>query len=373
MEVIVLGIRRRHLFLILFGLSWGLIVFEIGARLVLPPLPDRFFCYHPVMRWFHVPNREGNLATFEFNNHVLINSKGLFDREYEYEKPTGTFRILLLGDSFAEGIHVPLERTHQELLEARLDAAGGLARCEVVNGGVSSYGTDQELLFYETEGRRYDPDLVLLLFNRNDPQNNLEHKLFELNEGKLHPIPPGPLAAAQPYVDGARGILYDYSHAYRYALLVFLKLTADEDLLRPQPLYVKNLDSQMEEGWELSEAILMRLANEVAADGRKFAIVYATERLQVRDEEWQTEMAKSGVTAEGWDRNAPNKRLKPIAASLGVPYLDPTPAFRAEYEKSNEPLHFQYDIHWNEKGHALMAELLYRFLVDEHLLDNGPR
>jgi len=38
-----------------------------------------------------------------------------------------------------------------------------------VNAGHAGFGTDNELLFYEDEGRRYDPDLVVQVFNFGTP------------------------------------------------------------------------------------------------------------------------------------------------------------------------------------------------------------
>ncbi len=41
-----------------------------------------------------------------------------------------------------------------------------------VNASVSGYGTDQQLLWFEREGRKFDPDHVLLLFHPNDFLDN---------------------------------------------------------------------------------------------------------------------------------------------------------------------------------------------------------
>jgi|GEM_PF-6771800 len=45
--------------------------------------------------------------------------------------------------------------------------------CEVINSGCSGWGTDRECLFYEYEGKKYNPDLVPLFFCLgNDIRNN---------------------------------------------------------------------------------------------------------------------------------------------------------------------------------------------------------
>ena len=98
----------------------------------------------------------------EYTVEVAINSHGLRDPERGYETPAGTARILALGDSFVEGYSVSLPETATQVLESALGRAGCPA--EVINGGTAGYSTDQELLFYETEGHRYKPRVVVLFF-----------------------------------------------------------------------------------------------------------------------------------------------------------------------------------------------------------------
>jgi hypothetical protein len=45
-------------------------------------------------------------------DHKNINSHGLRDREFPLTKPTRTFRILALGDSFTYGYAIKLEETY---------------------------------------------------------------------------------------------------------------------------------------------------------------------------------------------------------------------------------------------------------------------
>jgi hypothetical protein len=84
-----------------------------------------------------------------------INSKGLRDNETTYDKPEGVFRIVVIGDSNAFGVGVPIEKHFTQLLE------GYFRDLEVINLGVGGFGIDQELLFLRTEGFRYRPDLVI--------------------------------------------------------------------------------------------------------------------------------------------------------------------------------------------------------------------
>src|SRR5262249_2400221 len=91
-----------------------------------------------------------------------------------YGKLEGTFRILVLGDSFVEAMHVPLAATFGHVLQELLASDGRAGRrIEIITAGVSGYGTASEVLYFEREGKRYEPDLVLLAFYPgNDVKNN---------------------------------------------------------------------------------------------------------------------------------------------------------------------------------------------------------
>jgi hypothetical protein len=125
------------------------------------------YLFDAVLGWRNIPDYRATT----FGKPMTINSRGLRDREYPYEKPPGTKRILVLGDSFTWGFGVGDSAIFTEDLERRLTA--NRESWEVLNAGVSGWGTDQEYLFLKNEGLRYSPDIVLLAFYlRNDPINN---------------------------------------------------------------------------------------------------------------------------------------------------------------------------------------------------------
>ena len=95
---------------------------------------------------------------------VHINSQGWRDREHPLAKPAGTYRIAILGDSYAEAMQVDIERTFWWLLPQKLAACGFAAprEIETLNFGVSGYGTGHELLTLRERVWAYDPDMVLL-------------------------------------------------------------------------------------------------------------------------------------------------------------------------------------------------------------------
>jgi len=90
------------------------------------------------------------------------------DHEIPVERSAGEFRVLFLGDSctFGAGVHVRdcyVEQT-ERLLKGRLDGTP----VECINAGVPGYTLYQGWRYWESEGHRYKPDLVVLCFGFND-------------------------------------------------------------------------------------------------------------------------------------------------------------------------------------------------------------
>lgn len=163
--------RKLKVLSVIIGIIFALCIVEVSMRLFIYPPPE---IYEPnlYLGWFHKPNSHKCYNTEEFSVCVKINSKGLRDYEYEYEKRNNIPRILILGDSFAEGMQVELDKTFAKILEKELNEHSNQT-FEVINAGVGGYGTGNELFFYHYEGKKYSPDIVILqFFIGNDISDN---------------------------------------------------------------------------------------------------------------------------------------------------------------------------------------------------------
>jgi len=129
------------------------------------------YLYDETLGWRNIPN----WSATTYDRTLTINSRGLRDREYPLAKPEGVFRILVLGDSFTWGYGVSDEEVFTERLEKALATAG--RSVEVLNAGVSGWGTDQELLYLEREGLQSSPDLVVLAFFLYNDPDNIRHSV----------------------------------------------------------------------------------------------------------------------------------------------------------------------------------------------------
>jgi len=124
---------------------------------------DRALVYYDsILGWKFLPDGNVNCVTSEYNVNYKTNSKGLRDKEYDYDKPRGKFRIVCLGDSVTFGWGVSAEERFTEILENKF------RNVEVINMGVPAYGVDQMLLFLKREGVKYNPDLVIVYLIHED-------------------------------------------------------------------------------------------------------------------------------------------------------------------------------------------------------------
>ncbi len=406
--------------LILFGVLLALGALEVFVRVSgkTPPSGEPAFFWQDDKRfgWFHTPGAEGYYFNppGEYNAYAKVNSAGLIDQEYAQEKPAGVYRILVLGDSFTEGLRVPMDAAFHSILEEELNAAG--KKVEVINAGVAGWGTDQELLFYRAIGRKYHPDIVLLaFFPGNDIMNNaiaLESRnfggvrkpYFLLENGQLilHNQPVG--SESEPVVEEEAAKpapqlipdhpplafllpIWQHSAFYRYfipRLRVIapgfaLKL-AQWGLIKPGSetrnaeqgpdyipiaygVYKTPLDPAWQEGWRITEALLAQLKKETQADGGEFRVVVIPDQMQVEPAAWAHILAfYPAMQAYDWDLNQPNRMLADILKKQQTPYLDLLPIFRAW---DGPPLFFPIDGHWNQRGHRLAGESLFRWLNND--------
>jgi lysophospholipase L1-like esterase len=114
---------------------------------------------NPQMIYEMVPNVDG---TFH-DAPLRTNSAGFADKERSLEKPRGTFRIAVIGDSIAFGWGVAPEDRYSNLLERFLnETATSGTRYEVLNFAVPGYNTVMEAALLKDKALRYDPDALVL-------------------------------------------------------------------------------------------------------------------------------------------------------------------------------------------------------------------
>ncbi len=316
---------------------------EIGARLFVPSWAPRtkeralFWTYDERLGWAHVPNQRGRFTQLSFSVEVANNSRGLRDDEYPLER-TDRKRMLVLGDSFTWGFGVEHEERFSEVLES------SHPDWEIINAGVSSYGTDQQFLYFKDSGKEYDPDLVLLLFVPNDLTDNVSIHHSSHNKPRFVfdgdglilenvPVPKASLAWRISRYLGGRSYLGSRlliaSHFYRFGSA------------KPGPpddeLVVGGQGRAVQ--YEVTRRLVGALDDLCHEQGSQLVLV----------------SIPMGMEEVSLLRNEANAR--------DIPYLSLNDFFRP----INEKVTLRYNGHWSARGHELAAEAIEAFLVESNL------
>ncbi len=100
---------------------------------------------------------------------IRTNSHGFRDEEFHGEKPAGTYRVCVVGDSITFGWLQKPEETYPKVLERLLNSRAGDSRIyEVYNMGVGGYNAAQELELIRTKVLPLNPDLIVIGYCTND-------------------------------------------------------------------------------------------------------------------------------------------------------------------------------------------------------------
>ncbi len=95
-------------------------------------------------------------------------------------KENNKTNIILLGDSFTFGIGVNDGFEFASVMTNKLKPD-----YNVINLGIGGWGLTQEIrVFYEI-GQSYDPEIVIIIFCNNDPDDNLLDAVTEIKNGKF--------------------------------------------------------------------------------------------------------------------------------------------------------------------------------------------
>ena len=326
----------------------------------------------------------------------VINSRGLRDREHSLEKPAGTLRIAILGDSFSEAFQVSQNRTFWAVLERELQAMPEYRdqKVEVINFGVSGFGTIQEWQMLEHYARDYSPDLVLLAFlPGNDVRNNLrqlepDHRrpFALMKDGELQL---DVLFRDDPMEKRFRELTWSAckDQAIRRSRVVHLIYRTLEDWRARKSIvatvgaeeggidnavFAPPTNAAWIEAWQITDRVLELIQKDCQSMGARLVVVILNNSVEVHpDPEVTASLAvKLGVS----DLEEPQRQLTAIGDRHGFPVIRLLERMRdiARLDKvcfHGFPNSSPCAGHWNELGHEtagkLIAEDLSELLKDK--------
>lgn len=323
---------------------------------------QEFFEPDPVLGARHIAGKKVTWRMEGFSSD-RFNEHGMRDVSHALAKGASTRRIAVLGDSAVEGLQVPLEHTFCRVLEKQLNEAAhqeGLAtRSEVLNFSCAGYGTAQQLVQYQRQVRQFDPDVVVLMYNRGDAiesvvdprfpssaeprpyyyfndegQLTRDNSVLEANSAKLHE---GPVMAFLRRYSRIYGVFSQANFNLTINEPKYYKLKrALEDLTRkggavPKPRY------PLQEANKVARALIEELAREVKADGHYFVLAMFPNTVNDPELRQQTEV------------------FQKMGKEQGFGFVDLTEAFTSQ-PNMLQTMFVKY--HFSTKGHSVVASNL---------------
>jgi hypothetical protein len=364
-----------------------LIFAEAALRVVVVFMPRfrsaPFRQYDPVIGEALIPNKSVVHSRGCFQGHVVTNQWGERDRERTLEKPAGTLRIALIGDSVVEAAQVRPDEVLNIQME-KLLAESGRKNVEVMAFGVEGIGTTQELLVYQEKVRQFRPDIVLLLFVDNDIMNNsstIQPRSYGVHTWyapyyNLAPDGRLVLQPVQPKFLGAFGtFLENHSLAIYYLEHIWERADIGSGKWEGIPLiwgtYGDPPDEEWSQAWLITEKVLKRMKDTVEADGAKFVVIKAPSFSDVQPDFRERLEKEVGKLPPNFNAFVMQPRLQAIADRQQIAIDFMAPEMKAYGESHN--LKFPYfsftcDSHWSAMGHGVAAEVILRELDARHLL-----
>jgi hypothetical protein len=391
---------------LLVGISiiFTLGVLEIGLRIInFPHIQTAqntlFTEYDPTLGWKNTPGADGYLTSSEYDVHLQYNSRGMRGPVFPYDKPQGTYRVVVLGDSFIDGYSVNQQDRVTEDLSSML--AKQLQRpVDVIPMGVAGYSNDQELLWLESEGFKYHPDLVILMFYDNDIMYNTSDSyfrggkpVFKLNGSDLTltnvPVPPPTADSSSPALITnikdwfksfrlyilAKNTLHNIPWLYNFAIKVGIAKvppadTTNANSVAPMPyeflVYQKNPGSNVTYAWNVTAALIERMKQESANNGAAFLAFHIPFTASVYQDQWNNMKRAYGYTDNDWAVSEVTRNFLEICSTESIQCLDPTDEFiqaASTLGKENQRLYYVDDPHWNANGHHLGAQILEEYIL----------
>jgi len=316
------------------------------------------------------------------NDHPIagrINRWGWRDVDRALAKPSGVFRVAVLGDSFVEAYQVELEATSLLLAEERFRRERGL-NVELMNFGRAGFSQAEELLVLQRDVMPFQPDMVILFFL---PENDIGDAARETSTDLRRPFfvlsPEGKLVLDTSFRDSREyqvrsvletlknhsallSLLGERLNLYRYQRYQKWLLSQRKDespapdrLTESAGLCTRAPPEAFAANYRLTKALIRAMADFCREQGVLFMLVALNTRAYHPDVEKELRGVDPTFDPFFFDRD-----LGAFAQEQGIPFLGLQEVFRTDFVANGEPLLWG---HWNYRGHRIVADALVERLT----------
>ena len=309
-----------------------------------------------------------------------INSLGLRGEEVSLEKPAGTQRILVLGDSYTFGVFVEDQETYSAILQQFYQEEG--REIEVLNAGYASgWEPDEQYAWLVNRGLQFEPDLIIYGFYIGNDISGLFDKYWVERDDRGLPIK---IKDNRYYVDEWGRIIslesnpysLGFDQVYRLPILreshavVFLANSLESAMkkLRPRQfgdyghfpfILLPESDALMQHQEDLFLSLVEGMAAVAEENDADFMVAMLPTNFQVEPDFLPLVYgARHRV-----ERNY-YAEIGPVFDALGINYidiLDLMTAIPGNYFPANAEVHF------NPEGHRFTAEQIKSYLDERSI------
>ena len=354
-------------------LTYAVLDVVLGWLLIVPlspPLVPDAVRHHAL-----VPNSHAEIRQPDFHYIQRVNALGLRGRETTVEKPAGTRRILMLGDSFTMGKGVQDNETFavvaESQLQDRLTNCGG-GSVEVLNGGVDSYAPILSYLQLERDLARLKPDLIVLNFDHSDLVQEAAYRQQAVrgDNGEIVAVP-------QVWQDSyyERFLSWTSRHLYlTRVVLVYVNRSMGHRQLSVRRVvneagrehFAHTLEGDVDRTaqWRDVFESIGRIKALADSNHAEFLLTTYPWAHQLGETGWvpgRYAYMKQGERTTDLTQRAIRER----SAALGIELFEALPTFQRYH--GHEPLYFKVDPHWTAAGQRVMGEGLAQYVGERQL------
>jgi lysophospholipase L1-like esterase len=290
-------------------------------------------------------NDADRVARHQFGERVVsyrINEHHLRGGPLGHGKP----RVLCVGDSYTFGWLVEEEKCFVSQLAARA------TNFEFLNGGAGGWGTAQYVSFVEEFGQTLAPKAVVVFLNFDDIRRSMEGGLWIWQDEAT--LQPAPRRNSERLLKQIVRKLPDYQwmleHCHLLQLARRAALNAGPD---SSPAALPD-EKAVTKGVRLAQALFTRLNQWCQQHQAKLIVI----NVGLGEVHWSPKIGdKEDEMNRAFITDAPA-----FFTSLGVPFVDMSAELKAAAKGDLKPFRIPVDLHFNEAGHALFADVTWPHL-----------
>ncbi len=324
---------------------------------------------HPTRAYGLIPNRVTRLRYNDYDYVVRTNSLGLEGPDITPARAVpNTYRLLAVGDAFTMPEGLNYEYSYPALLQTALSRCATAAPVQVIDGGVTGYGPNEEGPEISELGPLFRPNVIVYQFYVNEWSDILiDSASRRRNIGLVRP------RLGRIALLGRSQLVTHLSEDYDAAFSAIRrhpsrrsqwKLLLEYFRRGPNRLYAPDNIARM-------TAFLTSIRDTARSVGADLVIAFVPGAVQVSRRADLVYVPQSGIPFSDpgtYDLDRPLAELRPLAASVGLPVVDLSDSLRRH---EPQPVYFTDAWHWNAEGHRAAAGALLATLAQRHDLPAG--